>query len=122
MNEYTLKIDKIEYTIDLEKAKSLGLLKPVGIKKFRTGDAYKMYSGNIIVIVPTGYTTLFGDQPTWSLAGINGTLEVYSSFGKEGATEAQMLQWLNSQKDICFIRNINNEFKNLLSNLVTKGK
>ena len=132
MKEHTFKIDGIEYTIDLEKAKSLGLLKTTGITEFRTGDVYEFRtgdvyelttSGNKVVIIPCGYSSCYGDEPTWTFAGLYNTLDVYSSFGKKGATKKEMLEWLNSKMpNIRFIKNINDEFSKLLKNIDSKGK
>lgn len=116
MKEITVNIEGTEYTIDIEKAKSLGLLKDTKIDAIRTGDLFKLTNNNIVLIVAKCWGRAYAGQ-RWGLAGLADTLELYSAFNKEGATEEEMLQWLNQQKGIKFIKNINDDVKALISSL-----
>jgi len=116
-------IEGKEYNIDIEKAKELGVLKEDNtIKSFKIGDTYRLMAGNYIVVVEAGYN-LYGDNPRYSFAGYQGKLENYTPFGKQGGTEEQVLERLNiyqANQGAVFVKNINEDFKNLLMGLNQK--
>jgi hypothetical protein len=116
-------IEDKEYNIDIEKAKELGVLKEDStIKSFTIGDTYRLKSGNYVVVVEVGYN-LYGENLRYSFAGYQGKLQNYSPFGKEGGTEEQVLERLNhyqANEGAVFVKNINEDFKNLLMSLNQK--
>jgi hypothetical protein len=117
MKEITVNIEGTEYTIDIEKAKSLGILKDKTIKDFKVGDVY-LYNdrANIkIIIVESGYCDV-DTSHRWNIAGLDHGLRVYSDFGSEGASKKQMLEYLNDGPKK-FIKNINEDIKSLMRNL-----
>jgi hypothetical protein len=116
MKEITVNIEGKEYTIDIEKAKSLGILKDKTIKDFQTGDVYFLGNGNYIIIVPNGFcSNYYGSQQKWNFAGLEGTLNTYSTFGRDGADKKTILTFLNQQEGIEFIKNINADIAELIS-------
>lgn len=116
-------IEGKEYNIDIEKAKELGVLKEDNtIKSFKIGDTYRLKAGIYVVVVEAGYN-LYGDNLRYSFAGYQGKLQNYSTFGKEGGTEEQVLERLNNyqaNQGAVFVKNINEDFKNLLMSLNQK--
>jgi hypothetical protein len=121
-NNMKLTIEGKEYNIDIEKAKELGVLKEDNtIKSFKIGDTYRLKAGIYVVVVEVGYN-LYGNM-SYSFAGFQGKLQNYSPFGKEGGTEEQVLERLNhyqAKEGAVFVKNINEDFKNLLMSLNQK--
>lgn len=117
--ETKITIEGKEYTVDIAKAKELGVIKetlPL-ITNFEIGDAYRLKYGNSIVVVEAGYAD--GDGVRYSFSGFGNELCNYSSFGKRGGTREQVLEYLNAyqKKGAVFIKNINEDFKKLLNSL-----
>lgn len=125
MDDFKLKIDGKDYVFDVDKAKQLGVLKEdTSIKDVSVGDVFRyVVSGSLIVIVPHGFCPARLDR--FNLAGIHGSMDLYSVFGKDGATKEQLLFYLNSSNTGTnlkkFVKNINDDFKQLLENLPNKG-
>ena len=118
--ETKITIEGKEYTVDIAKAKELGVLKEdTTIKDFKVGDAYRLITGNIIVIIEAGYALLVDGGMRYSFSGFRDELCNYSSFGKRGGTREQVLEYLNAyqKKGAVFIKNINEDFKKLLKSL-----
>ena len=116
MKEITLNIEGKEYTIDIEKAKSLGILKEdKTIKDFKVGDVYLYKETTKIIIVENGYCDV-NTLHRWNIAGLDQGLRVYSDFGRNGASKEQMLEYLNDGPKK-FIKNINEDIKSLMRNL-----
>lgn len=120
MKEITINIEGKEYTVDITKAKELGVLKETlqPITNFEIGDAYRLFTGNILVVVEAGYA--YDDAMRYSFSGFGDELYNYSSFGKQGGTTEQVLERLNAyQKNqgAVFVKNINEDFKKLLKSL-----
>ena len=110
-----------EYTIDLEKAKELGVLKePNTIKDIKVGDVFLTGLQTWVMIVENGYSyNQDGKESRWNIAGLNG-LRVYSDFGHEGLTKTEMLKWLNDcyfGKGARFIKNLNADIDKLIKDL-----
>ena len=122
MKEITVTIDNAEFVVDIEKAKSLGVLKQVykPITSFLIGDVYRIGNDNII-IVEHGYNTGWGDDPKrYNIMGLCGRFKNYSTFGKNGASSDEMLKYINDMcktNHLVFVKNIGEDFKNLLNNL-----
>ena len=112
-------IEGKEYEIDIEKAKELGVLKEdATIKDFKVGDVFVPASGGKVIIVQNGYTDYKREQK-YNIAGLDG-LELYSDIGSQGLNKTEMLAWLNRSwngKHTKFIKNINNDIKEWMSNL-----
>lgn len=113
-------IEGKEYEIDIEKAKELGVLKEdATIKDFKVGDVFVPASGGYkIIIVQNGFACSSEEQK-YNIAGLYG-FEIYSDFGSQGLNKTEMLAWLNESwngEHAKFIKNINNDIEELLSNL-----
>ena len=126
MDDFKLKIDGKDYVFDVDKAKQLGVLKEEAtiIKDVSVGDVFRyVVSGSLIVIVPHGFHP--GRLDRFNLAGIHGSMDLYSTFGKDGATKEQLLIYLNSSNTGTnlkkFVKNINDDFTQLLENLPNKS-
>jgi uncharacterized Fe-S cluster-containing MiaB family protein len=116
MKEITVNIEGKEFIIDLEKAKSLGVLKEDKIiKDFKVGDMYSSTNGyEGIIIVETGWKSCL-----YNVIGLCDDLSYYSDFGKEGVSREKMLEYL--QKNYTtkhFVKNINNDFRNLVRDVL----
>lgn len=126
MDDLKIKIDGKDYVFDVDKAKQLGVLKEdTTIKDVSVGDVFRYVdSGNLLVVVPHGYNPNPGTE-RFNIAGRQGGLYVYSYFGKDGATKEQLLLYLNSSNTGVylkkFVKNINDDFKQLLENLPNKS-
>lgn len=122
MKEITVIFDNAEYVVDIEKAKSLGVLKPVykPITSFLIGDVYRIGNDHII-IVEHGYNSGYGDdQKRYNIMGLCGWFKNYSTFGKDGASSDEMIKYINDMcktSQLVFVKNISKDFKNLLNNL-----
>jgi hypothetical protein len=117
MKEITIQIEGQDFIIDLDKAKELGVIKenPI-IKDFNVGDVF-LYCGSKVIIVKTGYNSVFEEQ-RYSLAGLYGTLNLFSSFGKEGATKEVVLGYLNGQHaNTKFLKNIDKDIRKFLETI-----
>lgn len=125
MDDLKIKIDGKDYVFDVAKAKQLGVLKEdTTIKDVSVGDVFRYVdSGNLLVVVPHGYNPNPGTE-RFNIAGCHRGLYVYSTFGKDGATKEQLLLYLNSSNTgthLKFVKNINDDFKQLLENLPNKS-
>jgi len=121
MKEIKVTIEGKDFTINLEKAKSLGLLEEdTTIKEFFVGDVFS--SGfNPILIVQNGWPDTSKD-PRYNIAGLDG-LFLYSDIGSEGASKEEMLKYLNKGDDgfgYKFVKNVNSEIETLLRNTLQK--
>jgi hypothetical protein len=117
-NSMKITIEGKEYLIDIDKAKSLGVLKEdTTIKSFKLGDAFKLDNGNIVVIIETGYDNY---RRRYSFTGLCSELQNYSTFGSEGGTEEEVLKQLNKWKihsGLVFVKNINEDIAELFKSL-----
>lgn len=104
-------IDAVEYDIDLEKAKQLGLIKRSWqpITELHNGDLFYYTDGTSqSLIVQAGY-----NKAVWVLCGRNYRLDAWVNGGTEGEglyTTAELLEKLNQSKAIC-IGNVNDHVK-----------
>jgi hypothetical protein len=124
MKEITIQIEGQDFIIDLDKAKSLGVVKEdPTIKDFNVGDVFLLASGSKVIIVQTGYTNIYESdiEQRYSFAGLDG-LRFFSNFGKEGATKEKIISYLNQktyfEKNTKFLKNINKDISKLISDLV----
>jgi hypothetical protein len=111
MKKLKVTIEGTEYTIDIEKAKSLGVLKEGAIiKDFKVGDMYALNELEAIIIIETGYCS-----GSYSIIGLSEGLGHYSDFGEDGVSSAKMLEYLQMHyTSNHFVKNINNDFKKLV--------
>jgi len=121
-NSMRITIEDKEYTIDIDKAKKLGVLKEDNsIKSFKVGDAFRFKHGNIIVIVETGFNS--PDRQRYSFSGLYDSIGNYSTFDSVGGTKEDVLKQLNKWKMHCglvFVKNINEDFAKLIKSLTGK--
>jgi hypothetical protein len=118
--ETKITIEGKEYTVDIAKAKELGVLKEdATIKDFKVGDVFSLpWYGDNIIIVQNGYVSSSKEQK-YNIAGLDG-LGIYPDFGSQGLNKTEMLAWLNKSnngKRTKFIKNINNDIAELLKSL-----
>lgn len=120
MKEITVNIEGKEFIIDLEKAKSLGVLKEDKIiKDFNVGDMYSITNGyEAIIIVETGWNSCL-----YNIIGLCDDLSYYSDFGKEGISKEKMLEYLQMNYTTKhFVKNINSDFKKLVKEALKNYK
>jgi hypothetical protein len=121
MKEITIQIEGKDFTINLEKAKSLGLLKEDrSIKEFFVGDVFSL-GFEPILIVQNSYPDTSKEQ-RYNIAGSDG-LFLYCDIGIKGASKEEMLMYLNKERSGCglkFVKNINSEIETLLRNTLKK--
>lgn len=124
MKEITVNIEGKEFIIDLEKAKELGVLKEdKTIKDLQVGDVFLLASGSKVIIVQNGYNNIYSDtEQRYNFAGLGYSLDLYSSFGKEGGTKEEVLAYLNNgnyflERPTKFLKNINKDVENFLQKL-----
>jgi ribosomal protein S18 acetylase RimI-like enzyme len=117
MNEITIN-DKT-FLIDIERAKSLGLIteKRKQIVHFEDGD---LFAGEhlSVVVMRRSYKSDFWDIVAAEYRG----LEHFSDFGvdrehSEGLTFDEMLDFLNN-RELSFVKNINYDIKNLVKEIL----
>lgn len=108
-----INIDGIEYEIDVEKAKALGVLKAPKVSKFEVGDILWYGSRVFGIIVQAEY-----NRDAYVIIGNNNSMSLYSNRAK---TYKEMIQYLNEGKMPKIVGNINhiigNYFKELLNQL-----
>jgi hypothetical protein len=125
MKNINITIEETEYIFDIEKAKELGVLKEdKTIKDLQVGDVFLLSSGSRVIIVQTGYTSIYdsNNEQRYNFAGLGKGLDLYSSFGKEGGTKEEVLSYLNngnsfSERPAKFLKNINKDVEKLLVKL-----
>jgi hypothetical protein len=118
MKELNITIQGTEYIFDIEKAKSLGVLREdTTIKTIEVGDLYLLHNCSPLVIVEHGFASVnYGESILYNIIGLWSGLQTYSYFPC-GATREEMLAQLNSytkDKALKFIKNINDDFKALV--------
>jgi hypothetical protein len=108
-----IEINNKYYTIELERALELGILKE-RITRINIGDVYEYPEGG-------GTRVCFVEAAAYSsgrfrIIGLNG-FGCFSDgpFRGGGATHSETVAWVN-EKDLKFVRNINDE----VSDLITK--
>lgn len=107
-----VSIDGKEYEIDLEKYKSLGLIKEIRpeIKDFEVGDIFTCDNNrSFAIIIKTCYSS-----DSYSLVGLDDSLLNYANVQK--FPKERVLNHLNTQKYIK-VGNINDTVKNYLQSL-----
>jgi hypothetical protein len=122
MKELNITIQGTEYIFDIEKAKSLGVLKEdTTIKTIEIGDLYLLHNCTPIIIVEHGYASVnYGGSILYNTIGLWSGLQTYSDFPC-GATREEMLAHLNSyakDKALKFVKNINDDFATLLAGIL----
>ena len=115
MKEIKVTFEGKDFTINIDKAKKLGVLKEdKTIKDFQVGDVFS--SGfDPILIVQNGWPITSKEQ-RYNIAGLDG-LFLFSNFSDKGLNKEQMLAYLNRGDDgvgYKYVKNINKEIKTLL--------
>jgi hypothetical protein len=112
MNTTTVTINGQDFTIDLDKAKALGLLQErQPITSLAIGDVFESDGGLIRVLIIDAFYDGSDNINRFQIAGLDG-LEPYSDF-EELLNMADMLDWLNDRK-YKFVKNINDKINELI--------
>jgi len=112
MNTTTVTINGQDFTIDLDKAKQLGLLQECQpIADLAVGDVFESEGGLVRVLIIDAFYDGSDNINRYQIAGLNG-LEPYSDF-EELLSMSDMLDWLNDRK-YKFVKNINDEIQKLI--------
>lgn len=108
-----IEIEGKEYSIDIEKAKSMGLLieQKTRIEEFDVGDWFKLPCGSNIIIVTNGYRL----DRMYNIIGLCDSFEMYSDFGRDGLSYNDMLEWLN-KSDAVFVKNLDEDLRKIIEN------
>ena len=122
MKELKVAIEGVEYIMDVEKAKSLGVLREdTTIKKIEIGDLYLLHNVSPLIIVEHGFASLgSGEAILYNFIGLWSGMQTYSDF-PHGATQEEMLAFLNSyakNKALKFVKNIDGDFTRLLDSVI----
>jgi len=122
MKELNITIQGTEYIFDIEKAKSLGVLREdTTFKALEVGDLYLLHNCSPLVIVEHGFASVIdGETMLYNIIGLWSGLQTYSHF-PSGATREEMLALLNNyakDKALKFVKNINADFTALLDSVV----
>lgn len=122
MKNINITIEETEYIFDIEKAKSLGVLKEdTTIKTIAIGDMYLGHNHSPVIIVEHGYACwASGETMLYNIIGFWNRLQTYADF-PSGATEKEMLAHLNmltEDKALKFIKNINDDFATLVEGIL----
>jgi len=115
MKEIKVTLEGEDFYIDIEQAQKLGLLrdKPT-ISNFHIGDLFKTRVNGYIIIVPCGHNNRY------SIGGLYG-FDIFSNFGKEGATKEEIIAYLNqSVVNAKYIKNVNRDVDALMQKLISK--
>jgi hypothetical protein len=106
-----IEINNKYYTIELERALELGILKE-HITRINIGDVYEypMGGGTHVCFVEAAYSS-----GRFRIIGLNG-LSCFADgpFRGQGATHSETVAWVN-EKDLKFVRNINVEVSDLIT-------
>lgn len=90
-------IDGVNYNIDIEQAKTLGILKPIA-RELKSGDMYKYrHTGNTVLVIQTGY-----EVDNFVLIGSQRMLTPYNG---DNRTSVEMELYLR-QNDYIFFKNV----------------
>lgn len=114
----TVKIDGLEYELDLQRAKQLGIIEESKkIKDFEIGDLF-IYekSGCWFVIVE------HGRSDNYAIIGLDDSLATFSDCGNKGLSKSEMLEFLNSDHKKIFVKNINKDFAKLVKLSIALAK
>ena len=112
MSTTTVTINGQDFTIDLDKAKKLGLLQEQQpITDLAVGDVFESDGGLVRVMIIDAFYDCYDNIDRFQIAGLNG-LEPYSDFD-ELLSMTEMLDWLNSRK-YKFVKNINDKINELI--------
>jgi len=108
-----IEIEGKEYSIDIEKAKSMGLLieQKKLIKDFDVGDLFRLSDDCNVVIVNNGYRF----EPMYNIIGLSNSFEMYSDFGRDGLSYNDMLEWLKESEAV-FVKNLNEDLRKIIEN------
>ncbi len=113
MNKQIVTIGDKKYTIDLDRAKELGICIENSIERFSVGDVFRSLSGLVsIMIIECNCDT--EEDTRYQLAGRDG-LETYSDFDHP-VTAQEILEYLND-RGYTFVGNINREVARLIGEL-----
>lgn len=114
----TVKIDGIEYELDLQRAKQMGIIKESKkINDFEIGDLFIYENTNWFVVVRQGY---FSDK--YTIIGLDDSFRHFSDCGTDGLSKSQMLGFLNRGGEKIFVKNINEDFTNVVKLLLQIAK
>ncbi len=112
MNTTTVTINGQNFTIDLDKAKELGLLQEQQpITDLAVGDVFEGEGGLIRIMIIDAFYDDSDNINRFQIAGVNG-LEPYSDFD-ELLSMSDTLDWLNDRK-YKFVKNINDKIQKLI--------
>jgi len=112
MNTTTVTINGQDFTIDLDKAKQLGLLQERQlITDLASGDVFESEGGVVRIMIIDAFYDDSDNINRFQIAGLNG-LQPYSDF-EELLDMGDMLDWLNDRK-YKFVKNINDKINALI--------
>lgn len=112
MNTTTVTINGQDFTIDLDKAKALGLLQEQQlITDLAIGDVFESHGGLARVMIIDAYHDCVDEISRFQIVGLQG-LEPYSDFNQL-LSMSDMLDWLNDGK-YKFVKNINDKINELI--------
>lgn len=118
MSTKKITIEGKQYNLDVERAKSLGILaeeKKV-FESFDVGDLF-LVGTCPVVIINNGYQD-HDSQERFGIVGLYHSLGFYSDFKEKGATREEVLSWLNTGLEKVFVKNINSDFGKILNEAV----
>ena len=111
-----IEIEGKEYSIDIEKAKSMGLLieQKTLIEDFDVGDLFKLPCGSNVIIVTNGYNG-YNFEQMYNIISLYDSFEMYSDFGRNGLSYNDMLEWLKESEAV-FVKNLNEDLRKIIEN------
>lgn len=114
----TINIDGIKYELDLQRAKQLGIIEECKkIKDFEIGDLFAyVKTGCWFVIVEQGRSG------NYAIIGLGDSLRTFSDCGANGYSTEQMLEFLNSGSEKFFVKNINEDFADVVKLAVANAQ
>lgn len=112
MNTTTVTINGQDFTIDLDKAKALGLLQErQPITDLAVGDVFESEGRFVRMMIMDAFCDCQDNIDRFQIVGLNG-LEPYSDFNQL-LSMSDMLDYLNSRK-FKFVKNINDKINELI--------
>lgn len=114
----TINIDGINYELDLQRAKQLGIIEESKrIKDFEIGDLFA-YAGSDCWFVVVEH----GCSGNYAIIGLDSSLRPFGDCGASGFSRSQMLNFLNTGVEKIFVKNINEDFANVVKLAIAIAK
>ena len=114
----TINIDGINYELDLQRAKQLGIIEESKrIKDFEIGDLFA-YAGSGCWFVVVEH----GCSGNYAIIGLGDSLRTFSDCGANGYSTEQMLNFLNSGSEKILVKNINKDFADVVKLAVANAQ